>query len=818
MRNLLDDIKFALRLQAKSPGFTALSVLIMALGVGATTAAFSELNAVMLRPLPYADSSRIVIPWRLAPSNLNLGYAEIPWGIDDFHQLASSSKTFASLASFKPDSYNFTGAGEPIFLEGVRASWQFFRVLGVRPAIGRAFTAEDDSPSNEHEVILSDALWSERFNRDLGVLGKSFNLNGQPYTVVGVMPPGFAFPRGEEMPDSFGFSSRPEVWIPLALPAVRPPNYPDELAVMGRLSGNASVTQLQAEMTLFKARMEREDASSKGWYNSRVTPLTQQVIGPTKMPLLLTLAAGSVVLLIASANIANLLFARSLRRQSEFALRAALGAGKGRLIRQLLSESLLLALTGGGLGVGLAALAIRLIKVFGPAGVPRLQEANLDLTVLAFALMSTLASAMFFGLLPALVMLRQDLNKSLREGGRGRVGSLAASKIRSGLLVFEVALALVLVIASGLLTQTFFRLLSVDPGFKPDHVFTFALSLPETKYRQGGIANFYQQVLNRLGGMPGVESAGLVGTVPMDGATNGIEVSVPGRPAEKGDTPVANYTVSSAGYFSTVRTPLLRGRDFEVSDSARSTSVAIINQSMARKFWPGEDPIGKKLSPGSPDAPSVMVVGIVANSKHLSAREEPGPEMYVPYTQRPLLSMAVMHFVLRSKADASSLTASARSAVHSLDPDLPLVKTTTLQTILDNSLIAQRFSMWLLAAFSAMSLLLAAFGLYAAISYSVGQRTREIGIRLALGAESRNVLGMVVGQGARLACMGIVIGLATAACVTQLMVSFLYGVRPTDAMTFICVSLLLLIVTLLASYLPARRAARIDPAMALRQE
>jgi predicted permease len=817
---LLQDLKYGLRVHAKTAGFTLVAVFTLALGIGATTAVFSVVNAIMLKPLAYADSERIVIPWCLAPAGLNLGYNEIPWGLRSFQRMAQDSKTFQSLGAFKSDSFNLTGGGDPALLQGVRASAGFFPSLGVAPTLGRTFTAEEDRPGHEHEVVLSHQLWRDRFGGDPAVLGTAVDLNGDPYTVIGVMPSGFAFPRGEEMPGSFDFPRETQLWVPLALAVAPRPNEPDELAVIGRLRAGVTTVQAQEAMNVFSTRMESEFPDGKGWFNSRVTPLAQQVVGDIRSPLLLMLGAVGVVLLIAFSNVANLLLARSLGRRTEFTLRAALGAGQGRLMRQLLTESLLLAAAGGLVGILLAEAGVYFVKIFGPSNIPRLREVGLDLKVFAFVLGLALISGILFGLAPAIGATRENLAESLKEGGQRPGGSSTGPKIRNALLVSEVALALVLVVASGLLVRTFLRLLRVDPGFNAARVLTFELSLPSSKYRETDrIVALYQRGLQRFRSIPGVQSAGIVETVPLDGATEGSVIRIPDHPAANAkESPFANYNITSPGYFSAVGTPVLRGRDFLETDTADSMPVAVINNAMAKKFWRGEDPIGKQVGLGSPEFPAMTIVGIAADVKHLSLREDPGPEMYVPYTQKPYPSMLIMHVALRTKTDPTSVTRSVREVARLLDPDVPVAKLTALTTLVDNSMAGPRFSMLLLAAFGALALLLATIGMYGVISYSVTQRTREIGIRMALGAQRRNVFGMVLGQGARLTALGLAIGLVTALGVTRTMASALYGVQTTDPLTFAVVSLLLVGVALLACYLPARRATRVDPLIALRYE
>ncbi len=821
LETLFHDVRFAFRALHKNPGFTAVAVLTLALGIGASTAVFSLVNAVLLKPLPYPHSERIAFPWRQSPQGLNLGYNEIPWGRPEFRFVAQESKAFEHLGAFQSDSFNLTRSGDPVRLDGLRASAGFFPALGVSPLLGRIFTADEDQPGHPHAVILGYQLWRDRFGGDSAILGRSLELNGDSYLVIGVMPQGFVFPRAEEMPGGFTFAREAQLWIPLALSAgPRLPAEDDLLAVVGRLKPGVSIAQGQSEMDLLTPRLEAQNPGGKGWFNSRLTPISRQLAGDTRRPLLLILSAVGVVLLIACSNVASLLLTRSLGRQREFTLRAALGANNQRLIRQVLTESLLLATFSGFLGILLAKVVIHFMKVLGPSNIPRLNETNLDLRVLAFALGVSFFAGILFGLAPAVAASRKNLMDSIKEGGLRSGESKTNAKLRNALLIAEVALAFILVIAAGLLTQSFFHLLSVDPGFAPERVLTFELSLPASKYSsQEQTTALYQDVLQKLRSLPGVESAGIIETLPMGGATESTGIRIPGHtPADKNETPYSNYTVASPGYFAAVGTPLLRGRDFLESDTAGSLPVTIINSAMAKKFWPGDDPIGKQVGPGSPLYPAATIIGIVADTKRLSLREQPTPEMFVLYNQKVWPSLLTMDVVLRSKVDPASASAGAREAIHAVDPDLPLAKIAALETLVDDSMTQQRFAMVVLGAFGALALLLASIGIYGVISYSTMQRTQEIGIRIALGAQRRNVLAMVLSHGGRLAGLGISIGLLAALAMAHVMASFWYGVRPADPLTFAAVALLLCAVALLACYIPARRAMRVDPTVALRYE
>jgi putative ABC transport system permease protein len=821
MRSLLEDLKYGLRIHAKTAGLTTMAVLTLALGIGACTAVFGVVNAILLRPLPYSESEKIVIPWRLAPRGMELGFDQIPWGANQFQLFLRESRSMADLAAFKSQSFTLTGIDDPKLLEGMKVSAGFFSALGVSPIMGRTFAQEEDQPGREHEVILSHELWRDHFGASEHLLGLPLELNGEAYTIVGVMPPGFAFPRANEMPGSFEFAREAQLWVPLALPEATRADDAAELAVIGRLKPGVSMEDARSEFNVFGKREDLEYPKLKGWFNSRVTALNAQVVGDTRLPLMLMLGAVGAVLLIACSNVASLLLTRSLVRRREFTVRAALGAGHRRLVRQVLTESLLLGVAAGVLGVLLGAAGIYLVKIFGPANIPRLQEASLDPLVFGFACAITIITGILFGMAPAIGAVRKNLAESLKEGGQRTGGTPAGPIVRKALIISQVALALILVIASGLVTKTFVRLLSVDSGFNAQHVLTFEVSLSGSRYKESDdIVNLYTKLLRQLRWVSGVQSVGVTQVVPMGGSPDNTAIRIPDRPAlATNENPMASYTIASPGYFAAVGTPLLRGRDFLESDNSDSMPVTIINNAMARKFWPGKNPIGKEVRLGSAKYPPMTIIGVVADVKHMSFREDSGPEMYVPYTQKPWPSMLRMQVAVRTLDDPTSVTGSVRTAIHSIDSELPMAKVATLTTLADNSMAEPRFAMLLLGAFGILALVLASIGMYSVISYSVTQRTQEIGIRMALGAQRRDVFRMILSQGARLAGVGVVIGLLFSLWITQLMHGLLYGVRPIDPFVYsAAVSVLLLSVALLACYVPARRATQVDPMITLRDE
>jgi predicted permease len=819
MDTLLKDLRYGIRVLRKSAGSSLLAVLTLALGIGASTAVFGVVNAILLKPLPYSEASRIVLPWRLAPVSAGFGSEQVPWDKYSFRLFRRQTKTFASFAAFQGDTFNLTTEGEPVRLDGVRASAGFFPALGVNAALGRVFTAEEDQPGHEREVVLSHALWTERFGGNSKILGQTMRLNGYVYTIIGVMPEWFSFPRAEEMPATLDFRRVPQVWVPAAIPPSAPG--PEDIAVMGRLKRGVSVAQAQTELNALTKQLETQMPQSKGWFNTRVTLLTQQIIGDTRRPLLLMLGAVGIVLLIACSNVANLLLTRSIARTREFTMRSALGAGQGRLVRQLLTESLLLTVMGGLGGLLVAQTAIDLVKTFGPGNIPRLREVQIDGWVFLFATVVTVATGMLFGLAPTLGAARTNLGEALREGVQRAGGSLSGTRLRNGLLIGEVALALVLVIGTGLLVHTFYSMAGVSAGFQAEHVSTFELSLPASKYADpDAMARLYKDAIAELYHDPQVRAAGMVSYLPLAGAPDSTQIRIPQRPVtNEKDVPFANYSFISPRYFSAIGTSLLNGRYFSEGDTLATMPVTIINQAMARKYWHGENPIGKQVGVLDQTWPARTIVGVVADIKHGSLREEAVPEMFVPFTQNEIKiwpSMQTMQFAVRFNGDVNNVAAVVQRAIRSVDAELPAAKLSTMTNLVDESLAQPRFAMLLLGSFGGLAVVLACIGLYGVVSYGVAQRTREIGVRMALGAKRADVFQMILSQSGRLVGVGVLIGLLTAFGLTRLMASFLFGVAATDPLTFMAVALLLIVVAFLASVVPASRATRVDPITALR--
>ena len=820
LESIWADARFALRQMRKTPGFTFTVVLLLSLGVGSVSTVFSIIDAILLRPVPYPDPSTLVIPWNTPPAGVDVGgYQEFPWGPIQFHALEQETKTYRYLGAFQGSNFNLTGLGEPAMLEGARVSWGFFPALGVQPELGRVFTPQEDSPGHEQEVVLSDALWRSQFHADPSIVNRHIHLNGAPYTVIGVMPRGFGFPLANEMPGDFTFAAETRLWTPLALPAATPRFTPSELAVVGRLQSGVPLSQAQAAMDLFATRMDRELPAAKGWFHSRVIPLQKQVAGDSRKPLLLILSAVALVLLIVCFNVGGLLLTRSLTRQREFSVRAALGAGRARVVRQILTESLLLAFAGGIAGMGVTTVAIRLVKIIGPPTLPRLPEAQADFRVFGFTFALTVATAILFGLAPALGIGGSNLAESLKECGQKSQAGTRNPRIRSLLVVSQIALAVMLVIASGLLVRTYYRLLAEDAGFSSEHVLIFQLSLPSTQYPdRETIARFYEQALPRLRSIAGVESAGITEAIPMAGATESTAIRIVGRPVRKGDQPpIVNYTVISPGLFPALETPLLRGRDVLDSDALSAPPVTVINRAMAREYWPSEDPLGKQVLVPAQRVPAT-IVGIVADIKHSSLREVPGPEMFEPYTQNVWPSLALLQVVIRTDAAPATVIGAARQAIHEIDQRLPLANVSSLTALTDTAMAGERFSMLLVGSFGLLAVFLAVVGVYGVVSYSVAQRTREIGLRIALGAQRGHIFGMIIRHAFGISGIGILIGVFAALGMGRILSGFLYEVSAADPLTYALVSAFLAAVALGASYLPARRAAAIDPLEALRME
>jgi putative ABC transport system permease protein len=805
--DLLHDLRYAVRLQLKNPGFTIVAVIALALGIGANTAIFSVVNTVLLRPLPYKDPEQLVMVWEEASKH---GYPHDTPAAANYVDWRDQNQVFEGMAAIADESFNLTGSGDPERLEGRRVSANLFPLLGVEPEIGRVFTAAEDQSGSERVVLLSYGLWQRRFGGDPGIVGKSLTLNGESYIVVGVMPARFQFPSSDDA-----------VWVPIALTTQQAANRNRHyLEVIARLKPGVTLAQAQTEMSTIATRLQQQYPDTNADLGAAVTSLHEHLVGDIKPALLILLGAVGLVLLIACANVANLLLARAAVRQKEIAVRVALGARRLRLIRQFLTESVLLSTLGGVVGMAIAFGGLLFLKSFIPENISQAREISIDFRVLGFTLLVSVATGLIFGLAPAIQATRFNQVETLKEGGRDAATGGSGKRLRSLLVMSEVAISLVLLIGAGLLINSFLRLRNIDPGFRADNLLTMKVVLPEPKYKEPERrAAFYTDVIQRVGSLPGVRSAAVTTNLPLYRQGNSISVSIEGRPEPPpGQELIAVTRIISPGYFDTMSIPLLAGRSFTDQDTDTSPTVVVISETMARRFWPGEEAIGKRIAAGRIRTPAdlIEVVGVVKDVRQFQLTAEPRPQMYLSYRQAAFF--APRDLVVKTDVDPASMATTVRKTVWEIDKDQPVSNIQTMEEILADSIARQRFSMLLLAIFAGVALVLAGVGIYGVMSYSVAQRTREIGIRMALGAQTGAVLKLAVGYGMKLVIAGIVIGLIAAFALTRVMSSLLFGVTATDPTTFTLISLLLVAVAALASYIPARRATKVDPMIALRYE
>jgi putative ABC transport system permease protein len=808
METLIQDIRYGLRTLLKQPTFTIISVITIALGIGANTAIFSVVNAVILRPLPYPDADKLVMLWSTTPKD---GNQEQPFSFADFNDVRAQAKSFSHIAAASPLwNFTLTGGGEPEPIQGLFVSQNLFDMLGARPAIGRGFLSDDDRQGANPVVIISHALWQRRFGGDRNVLGRSLNVSGVNATIVGVMPEDFYF-----------LESSAELWAPLAqnqfAGSARNVRL---LSVVGRLNTGVPLTQANAELSAISGQLAAQYPDTNSGFGLRALSLHQQVTGRVRGALLLLLGAVGLVLLIACVNVVNLMLVRSAGRSREIAVRAAVGAGRLRLLRQLLTESITLSVFGGAAGALVATWGVKLLLTLNPIALPRYNKIGVDSTVLLFTLAASVITGIVFGLAPAWRMFKFDLNSILKEGGRGTVDS-SQHRLSGALVSLEIATAFVLLIGAGLLIRSFARLIDVNPGFETQHTLTMQVGLPNASYGepQKRIA-FVQQLEANLKGIPDVASVGIVTRLPLLSALNNVTtfLTIEGRQMQPGERPEIDFRRASTGYFEAMSIPLLAGRLVTEQDVTNNTHSVVINEAMAKRFWPGEDPIGKHISTATATGQQTQwqtIVGIVGNVRHLGLDTDPRPELYYHSNTSPPFGPVL---VIRSKGDPKAVISLARAKVRELDRDVPVSNVNTMDQLVAQSVAQRRFGMFLLTGFAALALLLAAIGIYGVISYSVAQRTQEIGVRMALGARTVDVLKLVMTNGLKLAAMGLVIGLVGAFLLTRLMARLLFHVGPTDAVTFASVSVGLLLVAFLACYLPARRATKVDPLVALRYE
>jgi putative ABC transport system permease protein len=821
MENLFQDLRYGFRTLIKNAGFTIVAVIALALGTGANSAIFSVVNAVLLRPLPFGNPDSVIMVWG---KNIRSNDPRFSISPLDFLDYQEQNTVFDKIASFSYEDFNLSGGDMPEHVQGTMVSANFFDTLEVSPAIGRGFQPEDGQAGASPVVVISNGLWKRRFGADRNLLGQTILLNGASFTVVGVTPPAFQSPeKGDELWVPMSFDGSDRMRIPSNTSAEALKNRTVRfLKSVARLKPSVTVEQAQSEMDSITGRLEQQYPNTNTGIAVNLVPLKEEIVGDIRPALIILLGAVGFVLLIACANVANLLLARAASRQKEIAVRMALGAGRGRLIRQLLTESVLLALLGGALGLALAFGAIKLLVAINPANIPRLNEIDIDGKVLGFTLLVSLLTGVIFGLVPALGASKPDLNETLKaEGARGSTGGIRKQRARSLLVISEVALTVMLLIGAGLMIKSFYSLQKVKLGFNPESVLTMQVNLPAIKYSEDNhITSFYNQVLEKVQVLPGVQSAGLSTSIPLMDRKFVRRFTIDGRaPATPNERLTAHFRSISHDYHKAMGIPLLKGRYFTEQDREKSAQVIIINDSMRERYWPDEDPVGRHITiPG--DGPiSREIVGIVEDVKHEKLDTESGSEMYVPYLQKPFTFMGL---VVRTNADPAQMTNSVRSQILDVDSSQPVYDVKTMEQMVGESVSQPRLNMLLLAIFAAIALVLAAVGIYGVMSTAVNQRRHEIGIRMALGAEASDILKMIVGQGMLLAVIGLVIGLAVALSLalflTRVIEGFLFGVSATDLTIFIGIPLLLLVVTLLSCYIPARRATRVDPMIALRAQ
>lgn len=799
MSTLLQDLRYGFRILAKNPGFTAVAVLTLALGIGANTAIFSVVNAVLFRPLPFKDPDRLVVVWE---NNRRKGWERHPVEGNRFCEWVRQNRVFEGMAARSSFDLNFSGNGEAERIRVAAVSSNYFSIYGVQPALGRTFLPSEDWQGGGRVVVLSQGFWERRFGADTNILGRAITLDGESCTIVGVMPARFL--------------SEEQAWIPRRFMTTRDYSFAHRLFVLARLKPGVTVAQAQADMTNIARRLERQAPDENTGWEVTVRALRDEMVRDIRPALLMLWCAVLLVLLIACANVANLLLARAPARQKEMAIRAALGASQGRLIQESLVESLFVALLGGALGCLLALWGMDLLVSLAPGNLPRVGEIQLDGRILLFTLAASLLTGTLFGLPAAAYASTPNLDESLKEGSTRLGGSTGGGKLRRLLVVCEVALTVVVVIGAGLLTRSFLRLLNVNLGFRPANILTMRFSPPVPAYGWSGRGKLYDQVLQRIEALPGVESAAMVSDLPLSGREQIFRfVSEGSMPVSSADYPTAEIRFVSPNYFRVMGIPVKAGRPFAEQDTGPGSGVVIINETMSRRFWPGESPLGRRISYEWDKGRWLTIVGVVGDVKEFGLEAETRPEMCVPFLQEapPWMSLAV-----RTSSDPMSLLPAVQAQISAVFKDVPAFDVRTMEQRLADSLASRRFSMVLLGLFAALALILAVVGIYGVVSYAVTQRTHEIGVRMALGASRGSVLVMVIRNGLVLTALGVTLGLAGASALTRLLASLLYDVKPTDPLTFGAVALLLVGVALLATYLPARRATKVDPMVALRYE
>jgi putative ABC transport system permease protein len=809
MQTFWQDLRYGARMLLKKSGFTLVAAITLALGIGANTAIFSVVNAVLLRPLPYPHAERMVYVFEGKQSDPKVEDSISP---QNFTDLRNRNQSFDSYFAMNNVSFTLTGDQQPTTLNGVLASADFGRVVGMAPALGRVFTAEEDAPGKEHVALIGDGLWKRRFGANPNILGRSVQFNGEPYTIIGVMQPNFNFPN-----------QTIEVWAPLALDLAKYGRGTAFLTGVARLKPGVTVEQARADLNNIAEQLKKEIPNFDPNFTLKVEPVREHIFGDLERPLMILLGAVSLVLLIACVNIANLTLGRATVRWKEFALRSALGASRWSLVRLQLAESLLLAVVGGSAGLLLASYGVDALIAINPAAIPTREKITIDGSVIAFTFLMSLLTGALFGLGPAWQAAKTDVHQALRENSRSATGARRLKLTRSALVVAEISLSLVLLLSAGLLLESLWKLLQIDPGFRAENVVTCSINLPRAKYPEDSRqAEFFRRTLDQVRAIPGVESAGFGTSLPFSGSRGHSTFSIDDRPTPQVNGPSADRHQVAPGYFGVMGIPLRAGRDFTDADDIAHPGVVVINEAAAKRFWPNENPLGKRITIGMGQevklygkAVSREIIGVVGNVKHEELKDEFQPEMYIPAWHLPTLNMTL---VVRGRASTVSLIISIRRVVQSVDPDQPIRRAQLLETAIATTVAPQRLVAVLLSLFAGLALTLAMVGIYGVMSYSVAQRTQEIGVRMALGAQSRDVLKLILRQGMTLALVGVGAGLLVSAALTRLMKGLLYGVGPNDPLTFVGIAVLLTTVTLLAALIPARRATKVDPMIALRCE
>jgi predicted permease len=813
MQTLWQDLRYGARMLVKNPVFTLIAVFTLALGIGANTAIFSVVYAVLLKPLPYHEPERLSLLWtKLDKIGLEQNWVSEP-EVLDFREQA---KLFEGFGVLFGGSFVLTGAGEPEQLTGAQISTNFFSLLGTRLKAGRDFAPEEEKPGASRVAILSHSFWQRRFGGEQSVIGSAIYLSGRPTVVVGILPANFAL----MIPTEAHVPANIDVWIPYAEDYAKQDRHSHGLTVIARMKPGVTLDQAQEEMKAIAARLYPLHYTNTG-FEVKVVPLHGDIVKKLRPALLVLLAAVGFVLLIACANVANLLLARAAAREKEIVVRAALGAGRIRLVRQLLTEGALLALLGGALGVAMAVWGVDALLALSPADLPRLDETSINIPVLVFTFAIAAMTGALFGLFPALQASKTNLTQSLKDGGRSVAGGVSSQRLRNTIVVAEIALSLVLLIGAGLLMRSFMRLTQVDPGFDAGNVLSVKLSLPRAKYKDGAAsANFYQQLLEKIQTLPGVQSAAAISHLPLSNDYWGGTLTFEGVTANAERANLASFEVDqraiSPDYFKTMKTPLLAGRFFTPQDIRHDMPrVAIIDETLARRLWPNASPLGRRLTFGRfPDKPEtwIEIVGVVKHIRHHRLDADVREQVYYPAL------FSGMTLAIRAKSDPLDMAGAVRGAVQSLDRDQPIYRIRTMEELMAGALAPARFTLLLLAVFAGVAAALAVVGIYGVMSRAVAQRTHEIGVRMALGAQRRDVLRLIIGQGMKLALLGVAIGLVAALLLTRLMRELLFSVSATDPLTFGLIALLLALVALVACYVPSRRATKVDPLVALKYE